>query len=108
MDIKIFARGPGQEYSTVPGQPGQHLYKWSSRYMGPSSKERMCLFTRDCLAVRRDSQTYGFVHNLQNDLIFYADSEALALIENWLDQPVTALQESKPWLFDALSITLPH
>jgi hypothetical protein len=56
------------------------------------------------IRVRKDSAECGFVHNLQNDLVLYADSEALAVIESRLGQPLSALQQSEPWLVKALCL----
>ncbi len=104
MEIRLYARGPSQEYSAEAGKPGQHAYKWSSRAMVPgeptAQRNGACL--GDYLRLRRESAHFGFVHNLDNDLIFITDAEAFTTIEQRLEEPLSILMKTDLPLLEAL------
>jgi hypothetical protein len=103
MEIKIFARGPNQEYSSDPGQPGNHVYKWSKVPARLSEKSDGPL--RNFVKVRKEPEGFGFVHNLQNNLILYADAQALAIIEAGLDRSLSSLRTTDSWLVNSLCLS---
>ena len=107
MEIKLYARSPNQEFSADTGQPGEYLYKWPSRHQSPldarQRNDSEPLAALVCL--RRENRGHGFVHNLKNNLVFYADAEACEVIDANLREPLSRIATTCPWLLDALCVT---
>lgn len=125
MEIKVYASGPDQEFS-LKGDPARNRTAceqwgadpvWGEKYneLEPSSslnaraeETGLSKPLKAYVRMRRDSPEYGFIYNLQNGLVFYADREAFELVLRYLDKILAYMKREQPWLLQALRINPAH
>jgi len=105
MEIKPYLRTLDQEYTEEIGKTASILCSWAESkwrrdvpHPTPISNIS-CL--RDFLWLRREDN-FGFVYSDKNEMVFFADQEAINLIEANLDKPLKAVRQQHPQLLEAL------
>ena len=95
MKIVLYGRAPGQEYSAPKGAGALHNYRWSQRPFFPRAAESSDLLCNH-IQLREEDSGSGFIRNLDSNLVFHADSEALVLLCHKLLIP--SVPSVGPWM----------
>lgn len=79
---------------------------WSSVSKNNVLKEAIRNGTRlsEIIQFRRDCQEFGFIHNLLNNTIYFANSKAIDLLEKLSKQNLTNIREKHPEILAVLQI----
>lgn len=104
MKIVLYGRAPGQEYSAPKGAVALHNYRWSQRPFFPRATESSDLLCNH-IQLREEDSGSGFIRNLDSNLVFHADSEALALVRLHLSDPLGDVSREHAWLLTALKLS---